>query len=231
MNKNNKILFGLAIAGTMMFACTLGSLMTDEATIPTFTPISTTTVEPTVRPTIELTNTPAITLTQLPDGYLSSTFGSIDIIGTQDFIDQTVQAFSLLKDKAPKAYHKVETYVSVIQLGDHSGMWAYEDRPRYEVGVDTASYSTTWYASTIAHDATHSELYHQYSVHKGEPVPDDKWIGVEAEQFCIAYQLEILKQVGGSADEINYLATQAGTHCDLDNDGDCDWEDYNNRNW
>ncbi len=129
------------------------------------------------------------------------------------------------------AYQKIETYVSIIQLGEHSGMWAYEDPPRYEVGTNTANSSIEWYASTIAHDATHSELYHQYIEHNGKPVPDSLWTGVEAERFCLAYQLEILRQIGGSAYEIEYLSSLTGTHCDIDNDGDCDWDDYNKRDW
>ncbi|TFG67952.1 MAG: hypothetical protein E4H27_08440 [Anaerolineales bacterium] len=158
-------------------------------------------------------------------------FDTIEIIGTQEFIDQTTQALSLLQTASPEGYQKIETYVGVIQQDEHSGMFAYEDPPRYTVGARTANYSTTWYASTIAHDATHSELYHEYIAKNGEPVPDDVWTSVAAEQFCIAYQLKILKEIGGPANEVDYLATQTGTHCDVDNDGDCDWDDYENRDW
>jgi hypothetical protein len=210
--------------------------------IPTARPTSTTQLSRTITPQTARTTTPTFTpsaeptatspqTTTLPDGSISLTFGIIDIIGTQKFIDQTSQALSLLKDKSPEAYRKIETYVGLIKLGEHSAMWAFEVPPRYEVGERTADASTAWYASTIAHDATHSELYHEYLIQNGAPVPDDVWASVAAEQFCIAYQLKVLKEVDGSAYEVEYLATQTGTHCDVDNDGDCDWEDYENRDW
>jgi hypothetical protein len=219
---------------------------------------NTTTPSPTAQPpTVTLTNTPTITpsampkpppsftptttpshthtpesrITPLPDGTLQGKFGSLDIIGTEVFIMQTSQALTLIKDKAPDAYLKIETYVGVIEQGEHSGMWAWENPPRYEVGQRTADSTTTWYASTIAHDAVHSELYHEYLAQNGEPVPDDAWASVEAERFCIAYQLKVLKEIDGPEYEIEYLESQTGTHCDVDNDGDCDWDDYDNRDW
>jgi hypothetical protein len=159
-------------------------------------------------------------------------YGLIRIEGSPEFIAQTQAALSLLESYAPDAYQKVQTYVGLIQQGQHSGMWAWEEPPRYEVGDATAFYSVTWYASTIAHDATHSELYHKYlDAHPGEYVPDDVWGGVEIERFCNGYQLDVLKRIGGPQSEIDYLASLDGTHCDVDNDGDCDWDDYNNRDW
>ena len=111
-------------------------------------------------------------------------------------------------------------------------MWAWEVPPRYEVGDKTAFYSVTWYASTIAHDATHSELYANYqAAHPGESVPETVYSGVEIERFCNGYQLEVLKRIGAPQNEIDYMATQDGTHCDVDHDGDCDWDDYQKRDW
>jgi len=157
---------------------------------------------------------------------------SIEIIGTDRFISQTKMALSLLETLAPDAYNKVMTYVGVIEQGERSGMWAYEDPPRYEVNDSTAFYSITWYASTIAHDATHSELYHEYlAAYDGEDVPADAWGGVTAERFCLSYQLVVLKKIRGPRHEVKYLASLTGTHCDMDGDGDCDWDDYNSRDW
>jgi hypothetical protein len=147
--------------------------------------------------------------------------GSVQIIGHGDFVVQTHLALSLLKAHAPQAYQKIQTYVGIISQGEHSGMWAWEDPPRYEVGDPTAFSSVTWYASTIAHDATHSELYHN----------DQEWEGIPAEQFCNAYQLEVLKQIGAPQSEIEYMAGLDGDHCDVDGDGDCDQADYENRDW
>lgn len=159
-------------------------------------------------------------------------YGGIEIKGNEDFIAQTIAALTLLEQKDPGAFQKIQTYVGIIEQGEHSGMWAWEIPPRYEVGDATAFFSITWYASTIAHDATHSELYAQYqATHPGETVPDSAFGGVEIEQFCISYQLEVAKRIGASQSEIDYLSSLDGTHCDLDDDGDCDWEDYENRDW
>jgi hypothetical protein len=159
-------------------------------------------------------------------------YGGIEIKGGAEFTTQTVAALTLLKQKAPDAFQKIQTYIGIIEEGKHSGMWAWEQPPRYEVGDQTAFYSVTWYASTIAHDATHSELYAQYqAAHPNQPVPEDAYGGVEVERFCIGYQLEVSKQIGAPQSEIDYLSTLDGTHCDLDYDGDCDWDDYQNRDW
>jgi hypothetical protein len=147
--------------------------------------------------------------------------GAVQIIGNADFVAQTRLALYLLETRAPDAYQKVQTYVGIIMQGEHSGMWAWENPPRYEVGDRTAFASATWYASTIAHDATHSELYHN----------GQEWEGIPAEQFCNAYQLEVLKQIGAPQGEIDYMAGLDGTHCDVDGDGDCDQADYENRDW
>lgn len=110
-------------------------------------------------------------------------------------------------------------------------MWAYLVPPKYVVADDTAFPSVTWYASTIAHDATHSELYHEYKTKYSSVVPYDIWSGVSAERFCNAYQLDVLKRIGAPQYEIDYLSSLDGTHCDIDHDGDCDWNDYDNRGW
>jgi hypothetical protein len=183
---------------------------------------------PTTIPESEILLQQAITM---PDGTLRVTHGNVDIVGTDVFLYQTLEGMSLLQNKSPEAYTKIQTYIGLIELGEHSGMWAFENPPRYEVGQRTADSTTTWYASTIAHDAVHSELYHEYLNQHGPPVPDDAWASVEAEQFCIAFQLNVLKDIGAPDYEIEYLESQTGTHCDVDNDGDCDWDDYDNRDW
>ncbi len=157
---------------------------------------------------------------------------AIAIVGDPGFVEQTQGALRLLEAQAPEAYDKVLTYVGVIEQSERSGMWAYEVPPRYAVSDVTAFYSLTWYASTIAHDATHSELYHEYqAAHPGEPVPSDVWTGFEVERFCNAYQLDVLTRIGGPAHEVDYLAGLSGTHCDIDGDLDCDWDDFEGRDW
>ncbi len=185
--------------------------------------------------TIEPTQVVAPTATIFPAFTTSpdpAIYGDIEIVGTHEFITQTRAALALLEQKDGGAFRKIQTYIGIIEQGEHSGMWVWEQPPRYEVGDATAFYSLTWYASTIAHDATHSELYHQYALaHPGESVPAEVYASVEVERFCNAYQLEVLKRIDAPQDEIDYMSTLDGTHCDVDKDGDCDWADYQNRDW
>lgn len=187
-----------------------------------------------VRTTVPVTNTPIILLpTPQPTPTSGpSIYGDIKIVGNPEFVTQTRAALALLEQKDPEAFNKIQTYIGIIEQGEHSGMWAWEVPPRYEVGDATAFSSVTWYASTIAHDATHSELYAQYQIaHPGLPVPQEAFSSVEVERFCNGYQLEVLKHIDAPQSEIDYMSTLDGTHCDVDRDGDCDWEDYQNRNW
>jgi hypothetical protein len=177
---------------------------------------------------------PAVTFTPatFPTPTHPAIYDPIKIIGTEEFVAQTHAALDLLEEKDASAFKKIQTYIGIIEQGGHSGMWAWETPPRYEVGDSTAFYSVTWYASTIAHDATHSELYHEYeAAHPGEPVPQGAFAGIEIERFCNGYQLEVLKRIGAPQSEVDYMSTLDGTHCDIDHDGDCDWDDYQNRNW
>jgi len=156
----------------------------------------------------------------------------VEITGSEAFVQQTEAALALLESNAPDAYEKILTFVGVIGQGEHSGMWAFETPPRYEVGQATAFSTLTWYASTIAHDATHSELYYVYrQSHPGQPIPQEAWADVASERFCIAYQLDVAERIGAPASETEYLAGLTGDHCDVDLDGDCDWDDYYARDW
>ncbi|MBI3161226.1 MAG: hypothetical protein HYZ23_01890 [Chloroflexi bacterium] len=182
-----------------------------------------------IHPTTAPQPSPFIQPTPVSD---PSIYGNIQIKGAPEFITQTRAALALLEQKDTHAFTKVQTYVGIIEQGEHSGMWAWEFPPRYEVGDVTAFYSVTWYASTIAHDATHSELYARYQAeHPGETVPPEAFSGVEIEKFCNGYQLEVLKRIGAPQAEIDYMSTLDGTHCDVDKDGDCDWDDYQKRDW
>jgi hypothetical protein len=198
-------------------------------------------VSPTSRPpTAEASTPPSATAALTPTESQETSMlpgpwaedDAVTIRGSDEFVRRTEEALGLLESQAPEAYEKILTYVEIVEQGEHSGMWAFETPPRYEVGDATAFASLPWYASTIAHDSTHSELYYNYlRAHPGEAVPQEAWAGVESERFCNSYQLGVLALVGGSAGEIDYLAGLSGDHCDLDDDGDCDWDDYNARDW
>jgi len=146
---------------------------------------------------------------------------TIEVIGSASFIENTNNALALLQTKSPATHRIVQTYIGIIEQSARSGMWAWEEPPRFEVGDTTSFATSTWYASTIAHDAAHSELYHL----------GEEWTGVAAEEYCLSVQLSVLTQIGGLPYEIDYLARLTPTYLDLDGDGDIDWDDYELRNW
>jgi len=77
-------------------------------------------------------------------------------------------------------------------------------------------------------DATHSELHHGcLEEHPDEAMPWEAWGGVAAERFRLSCQMEVLVAIAGPQHEIDHLAAQTGTHCDVDADGD----DYKARDW
>lgn len=116
-------------------------------------------------------------------------------------------ALKLLHDKAPGHYAVVVKYMGIIQcLASGSGMYAYEDPPRYVVGDATRNAGTIWYAGTIVHDAGHSKLYHDYlDANPDQAVPTDVWTGQNAEATCLAAQADALSQIGADQATIDYV--------------------------
>ncbi len=155
----------------------------------------------------------------------------IELKGSRRFTNQVTKALELLKEGAPEAYEIVTEYVRRIQQGKHSGMWAYKMPPTYEMADETTFYSVTWCAGSIAHDSLHSKFFHDYKKDHSGSVPDEVWVGEDAEKKCIRHQLEVLKKIGAPKHEIDYCSKLKATHHDVDKDGKYDWKDYKKRDW
>lgn len=149
----------------------------------------------------------------------------IQVVGDDAFKSKVTNALTLLKQKSPEVYDRVIKYIAVFRQASRSGMRAYDNPPVFEIGDATASATTTWFASAIAHDATHSQLYNDYrDAHPGQQVPDDTWIGQPAEVTCMAFQLATLKAIGAPTYEVDYLAKLS--------DGSSNyWDNYSGRFW
>ena len=154
-----------------------------------------------------------------------------EIVGDDQFIAHVESSLSLLQAKAPVAYTMVIKYIGKIEQGEKSGMWVEKKPPTFELNKNTALYSTTWCAATIAHDAYHSKLYHEYQEKHPGLVPADVYSGQDAELKSIQHQVQVLKQIGAPQPEIEYLNSQDGLHQDVNRDGKYDWDDYYTRNW
>lgn len=146
----------------------------------------------------------------------SKVVGNVKVVGSDAFISQTEAALSVLKSQAPRAFKRAEQNISVIEQTEFSHMWSDEVPPRYAVGEKSSFKSIKWYAGTIAHEATHSALYQAYLAKNGLPVPASIWRSDEAENVCIAYQIEVMEQVNAPKADIDYLNDELnGTNCDV----------------
>jgi hypothetical protein len=168
-----------------------------------------------------VTTTPAPTATPLRT---VNALYNIKIEGSDDFTQKTKAALSLIQEKDPVAYELIRKYVAIIASGKASGMMAYNDPPKYEVGERTYNSDTIWYAGTIAHDACHSKLYNDYKMQNPQiNVPSDVWTGREAEAQCLNFQYNVLEKIGASASTLNYVKNIINTDY---------WEiPYDERNW
>jgi len=148
----------------------------------------------------------------------------LEIQGTATFEKQVIAALTLLKTKSPEAYHLVTTHIGLIKQAQHTGMAAYARPPTFELSERTAFYSLTWCAASIAHDAFHAKLYHDYlQQHPGHAfVPNAVWMGEAAERHCLRHQTRVLKDLGAEVEEIRW--SRALTHRY--------WEvEYHKRDW
>ena len=154
-----------------------------------------------------------------------TTVTGITVIGSEDFKNKTKLAFSLLYDKARNYYDMVLKYVGIIEYADKgSGIYAWENPPRYKVGKATVDTGTIWYAGTIVHDATHSKLYNDYlATYPSESVPEDIYSGEKAEAICLNVQYDALSKIGADQETLDYVKNAINTKY---------WEiPYNERWW
>ena len=151
-----------------------------------------------------------------------------EIVGSLKFSNQVHQALVLLSSRDTNAYCIVTNYVGRILEGQHSGMWAYQEPPTYEMSDSTAFYSVTWCAATIAHDSFHSKLYHDYKKAHDGAVPPEVWTGRAAERQCMKHQLSVMEHIGASKWELDYARKQEDGHYVKDGET---WEDYQKRKW
>jgi hypothetical protein len=163
--------------------------------------------------------------------FLTSNLYAIEIEGSSKFRVQVQACLNLLSKKAQREYQLIKDHIGVISQNGRSGMRAWENPPRYQMSDTTAFYSLSWCAGTIAHDAYHSLLYKKYSSIDGGKPPYEKWAGTSAEKESIDFQLSVMRKVGASNHEINYLKSLDGTHGDVNGDGKLNNEDYKLRDW
>jgi hypothetical protein len=132
------------------------------------------------------------------------TVEGLEVTGSPEFIVKTKEALDSLKHA--KCFKVVKQYIAVIKESETSGMEAWLVKPSYGVGKRTWQAGAVWYASTIAHDAFHSKLYHDAKDKlKGKEPSDTAWTGKEAEKKCLRFQADALRQMRAEKRQIDYV--------------------------
>ena len=121
----------------------------------------------------------------------------IEIKGPEEFLEATVNALNLLRQRDLENYQMVQDYLGRIEsVKKGSGVYMWESPPRFVVGEKSVEVPTRIYASSIVHDAYHSKLYND-ALRNGS----DKAIalgvstGRGAELACVRIQSEALAKI------------------------------------
>lgn len=122
----------------------------------------------------------------------------ITIRGNEEFINSTIEALQLLKEKVPEAYELVLKYVGDIVSFKPSRVFpdTLELGPTYVlIGASYSEGPVAEYAAGIAHEAYHCELYMKAKKENlDRDVPYDVYGGEQAEGSCLQYQCECTKK-------------------------------------
>lgn len=136
----------------------------------------------------------------------------IAIHGPQPFRDAVAAAIRLLASDAPDAFTLCQDLVSTVVMSRHSGVMANRRPAVVLLGDWVTRVSLPYLASTIAHEVYHCKLYWLYRDDNARSrVPAHIYTGEAAERQCIEYQTAVLKQLGGTEDEVRKLGDHMAT--------------------
>lgn len=153
-----------------------------------------------------------------------------------EFSTKIKSAIDLLASKANAEFLVVKKYTKVIRAAETSGANYNEKEMTIDIGKSTFDASLEWLASVLAHENNHLKKYKDTGKKYGDAhlMKDKKkalQVMIDEEMECNGVQLIVLKKVGGTAAEIDYLGKQKGDHFDVNKDGVYDEKDYGSRNW
>jgi len=135
---------------------------------------------------------------------------TIQIIGINDCKSKTNEALRLLNDKSSSHYSYVLQYIGIVECAeDQSGMFVWEEPPRFLAGAPTVDAGTLWFASVLVHESCHSQQYQDYTLaNPGEVVPQDTYYGEGPEVECLDKQQEALIGLDSDPYYIGYVEDQ-----------------------
>ena len=158
-----------------------------------------------LRQLIGTTRSVGVLLRSLLQG--SSEVAGITVHGPQGFREQVAAALRLLDAEAPESFRLCERYFGMVIMSRHSGVDVQARPVIVMLGEWAASASPRYVACTLAHEAFHCRLYWSYREdHPGaHHVPREVFSGENAERECLEYQIEVLRQLGGTDQEASGL--------------------------
>jgi hypothetical protein len=153
-----------------------------------------------------------------------------------EFSKKIKSAIDLLDSKANAEFLVVKKYTKVIRAAQSSGANYNEKEMTIDIGQATFDASLEWLASVFAHENHHLKKFKDTGKKYGNAhLMEDKkkalQVMIDEELECNGVQLIVLKKIGGTAAEIDYLGKQKGDHFDVNKDGVYDEKDYGSRSW
>ncbi len=126
----------------------------------------------------------------------TSQSSGIEIRGNDTCNTETTAALNLLSSSAVSYFSNVQVNIGVIECVDSgSGMYVWENPPRFAAGADTRNAGTMWYAGSIAHDSCHSRQYKDGRDYSGR----------DAEAECLNFQYGTLEAMGADQSTLDYV--------------------------
>jgi hypothetical protein len=123
------------------------------------------------------------------------------LVGSAAFVQETRDALTLLFVRDPEAHAFVVGSLDAVVSGRISRVYPTTPLDVTTMSARTRAAGTTWYASSLAHEAYHVYQYDEY-VRARTP-----WQGREAERQCLVFQYGVAQRLGATAsalDHINY---------------------------
>jgi hypothetical protein len=154
-----------------------------------------------------------------------NSISNIVIKGDDNCRNQTFAALNLLNERDLEALKIVEKYIGTIECIDKgSGMYSWENPPRFVVGTVTMGGGTMWYAGSILHDSWHSKLYNDYhDAHPNDYVPAEIYSGETGETICVGHQYDTMVKLGADQGTLDWIKASLATKY---------WEvPYDQRSW
>lgn len=126
----------------------------------------------------------------------------IEIRGDETCLSQTNEALALLQSRAETHYNVAMQYIGILECAEQgSGIYVWENPPRYKAGRSTREADSLWYASTFAHEACHAKQYQEGRNYSGR----------EGEAECLNVQADALEKLGASQSTLDYIRNVINT--------------------